>query len=140
MNVYTLPGRVESYENSTFSKKVTVLEKNETIEVRVKGEPTAISFISVLDSCSLLVETRGSKRILNTKRKRAGKFKFVLKQIPLYGASSEFSQGNNYQTVRLTAIDETSKLWDENAVQKTYGMESVSSIDTRVYISHISTF
>ncbi|MGP5307793.1 SGNH/GDSL hydrolase family protein [Vreelandella alkaliphila] len=142
LNVYGLPGQVECFENSRFHKQTTVLEKNETVELKVKGSPVAVSFISASDSCSLLVEMSGHKKIINTKRKRAtlGKFSFILKQIPLYNIFDKKVDLESFQTIKLTAIDKDSLLWNDGDMQRTYGMEPAGIQDKKVYISHISTF
>ncbi|MGP9535210.1 MULTISPECIES: SGNH/GDSL hydrolase family protein [unclassified Halomonas] len=142
LGLYGLPGQIACYENSRFHKQTTILEKNEAIEIKVKGTPVAISFISANDSCSLLVEAGNKKKIINTKRKKStlGKFSFILKQIPLYGMLDKASNDKSIQTIKLTAIDKLSPLWNDEIVQRTYGMDAAGSQDKNIYISHLSTF
>ncbi|MBL1377765.1 SGNH/GDSL hydrolase family protein [Zobellella iuensis] len=143
LSVYGISGAVSSFENSRFHKQTTILEKENSVEVFVKGNPVGISFISASDSCSLLIESEGLKKIINTKRKKstAGKFSFILKQIPLYGFYKKDTSKKDVRKIKLTALDNGSKLWDADAVQRTYGMEPASK-DSKgsVYISHISSF
>lgn len=139
LKLYSLPGQVECFENSRFHKQTTALGKSETLEFKVKGVPVAISFASVSESCSLLIEMNGHKKIINTRRKKIGRLSFILKQIPLYGFLEKNKNAASENIVKITAIDEQSQLWDESAMQRTYGMAPASDKTKRVYISHLST-
>ncbi|UDM08501.1 SGNH/GDSL hydrolase family protein [Halomonas sp. NyZ770] len=142
LNVYGLPGAVECYENSRFHKQTTVLEKNESVALYVKGAPVAISFISANDSCSLLLESEFGNKIINTKRKKAtlGKFSFILKQIPLYGLIGKDVKSDQKTKVTLTALDKNSDKWDDAIMQRTYGMEPSGPESKCLFLSHLSSF
>lgn len=137
LKLQSLSGLVECFENSRFHKQTTILDKNETLEIKVKGIPVAISFSSTSESCSLLIEVNGYKKIINTRRKKVGRLSFVLKQIPLYGFLEKNKGQEEENIVKITAIDEQSALWDESVMQRTYGMISASEKTQRVYISHV---
>lgn len=139
LKLFSIPGEVECFENSRFHKQTTILDKNKSIEIEVKGTPVAISFSSVSESCSLLIEMNGHKKIINTRRKKIGKLSFVLKQIPLYGFFKKNGESQKINKVKITAIDENSHLFDENVMQKTYGMAPASERAKKCYVSHLST-
>lgn len=142
LNIYSTPGQVVCFENSKFRRETTVIDVGQSIEIDVLGVPVAVSFISEKASCSLLIEGPGFKKIINTRRKEADgdKFSFLLKQIPLYKMLPKNGPENQPMKVRLTAIDLTSSQWDEQAVQRTFGMVPADKNDaSKVYISHVCT-
>ncbi|MGO3862317.1 MAG: SGNH/GDSL hydrolase family protein [Halomonas sp.] len=142
LNIYNAPGKVTCFENSKFKRETTVIDVGQSVEIDVLGVPVAVSFISEKVSCSLLVEGPGFKKILNTRRKEADgdKFSFLLKQIPLYRIPPKNSPENESIKIHLTAIDITSDQWEEQAVQRTFGMVPADKNDaSKVYISHLCT-
>lgn len=143
MRVFKASGSVELYENSLFRRETTVLNVNESVSLEVQGTPVAISFISEKQSCSLLIEGDGFKKIINTRRREADeeKFSFLLKQIPLYRIFDAKKEGSKKHTIKITAVDEGSNGWNEKLVQNTFGMVSVKSNPAhKVSLGNISTF
>lgn len=141
LSVYRAPGKVACFENSRFLTQTSIIKSEETIEIAIKGNPVAVSFISAINSSSLLIETSTTRKIINTKRKKStlGKFSFILKQIPLYGIYNK-EDHKKENIIRLTAIGKNSENWDGSIEQKTYGMEpAVVDKSSCVYMSHISS-
>lgn len=142
LGLSSVSGEIKCYENSRFMQKTTVLEKNQPVVLSVPGVPVGISFISEFDSCSLLIEAGGKKKIINTKRKKAslGRFSFILKQTPLYSFFESELGFSDMTEVKLTAVDTNSAGWDASVMQNTYGMEPAEpEINSKIFISHISS-
>lgn len=142
LGLSSVSGEIKCYENSRFMQKTTVLEKNKPVVLSVQGMPVGISFISEFESCSLLIEAGGKKKIINTKRKKAslGRFSFILKQTPLYSFFASDIDFSGMTEVKLTAVDTSSVGWDASIMQNTYGMESAEPVgDSKIFISHISS-
>lgn len=142
LGLSSVSGELKCYENSRFMQKTTVLKKNDPVILSVPGMPVGISFISEFESCSLLIEAGGKKKIINTRRKKAslGRFSFILKQTPLYGFFADDVDVSGSTEVKLTAIDTSSAGWNTSIMQNTYGMEPAEPVgESKIFISHISS-
>ncbi|EXJ10642.1 MULTISPECIES: SGNH/GDSL hydrolase family protein [Nitrincola] len=142
LDISSISGEIKCFENTRFMQKTSILNKNDSTVVRVRGIPVGVSFISEYESCSLLIEVDGYKKIINTKRKKSslGRFSFILKHIPLYGFLSKDLEINRCYEVKLSAVDINSPDWDDSIIQSTYGMEPADhSTSGKVFLSHITS-
>ncbi|WP_217522748.1 SGNH/GDSL hydrolase family protein [Vibrio metschnikovii] len=138
---YSPGGKVSVFENSKLTRKTTFIEKNNSVELKVKGIPVALSFVMCHDSSSLLIETQFGNKIISTKNKSIseGKFPFLVKQIPLYGFFNNNHGINIYHDIKITAIDSNSHRWSDDLYQKSYGMLDDVDHSKGVYLSNVST-
>ncbi len=117
------------FKNSQFHRLATRLKYGQSIEFTLPGLPNTLSFCSTKNSGSVLIEYNGVKKIIHTSYvEDTTKFEFLVKHCILEKTYDGKIDKNHDTVVKLTAIDSSHHDWNQNYIQKIWGVcPSISS-------------